>query len=219
MPFLPIMVFAILFGLSMDYQVFLVSRMQEEWGHTGDNRAAVRRGLAASGRVVAIAAAIMFSVFAAFVLGNDATIKLFGLALASAVLFDAFVVRLIIVPSVMYQLGNANWWLPGWLDRILPNGRGRDRGGPRVRGRRDRRHPRRGRGSGEDVRLSPRSVERPGRVGVSLPGRDRYGRWRGDRQHARHLGAPGRRVLPVRGCHDARRRLGPPGRVRDGLPR
>ena len=121
MPFLPIMVFAILFGLSMDYQVFLVSRMQEEWGHTEDNDKAVRRGLAASGRVVMIAAAIMISVFSAFVLGNEPTIKLFGLALASAVLFDAFVIRLIIVPSVMYQLGRANWWLPGWLGRILPS--------------------------------------------------------------------------------------------------
>ena len=121
MPFLPIMVFAILFGLSMDYQVFLVSRMQEEWGHTADNDKAVRRGLAASGRVVMIAAAIMISVFAAFVLGNEPTIKLFGLALATAVLFDAFVIRLIIVPSVMYQLGNANWWLPSWMGRILPN--------------------------------------------------------------------------------------------------
>ena len=121
MPFLPIMVFAILFGLSMDYQVFLVSRMQEEWGHTGDNDRAVRRGLAASGRVVMIAAAIMISVFSAFVLGNEPTIKLFGLALATAVLFDAYVVRLIIVPSIMYQLGRANWWLPGWLGRILPN--------------------------------------------------------------------------------------------------
>jgi len=121
MPFLPIMVFAILFGLSMDYQVFLVSRMQEEWGHTHDNRAAVRRGLAASGRVVAIAAAIMFSVFAAFMLGSDATIKLFGLALSSAVLFDAFIVRLIIVPSLMYQVGAANWWLPRWLGRVLPS--------------------------------------------------------------------------------------------------
>ncbi len=121
MPFLPIMVFAILFGLSMDYQVFLVSRMQEEWGHTHDNNKAVRRGLAASGRVVMIAAAIMFSVFSAFVLGSEPTIKLFGLALASAVLFDAFVIRLIIVPSVMYQFGRANWWLPGWLGRILPN--------------------------------------------------------------------------------------------------
>jgi putative drug exporter of the RND superfamily len=121
MPFLPIMVFAILFGLSMDYQVFLVSRMQEEWGHTADNDKAVRRGLAASGRVVMIAAAIMISVFSAFVLGNEPTIKLFGLALATAVLFDAFVIRLIIVPSVMYQLGNANWWLPAWLGRVLPN--------------------------------------------------------------------------------------------------
>ena len=121
MPFLPIMVFAILFGLSMDYHVFLVSRMQEEWGHTHDNNKAVRRGLAASGRVVMIAAAIMFSVFSAFVLGSEPTIKLFGLALASAVLFDAFVIRLIIVPSVMYQLGRANWWMPGWLGRVLPN--------------------------------------------------------------------------------------------------
>jgi RND superfamily putative drug exporter len=120
-PFLPIMVFAILFGLSMDYQVFLVSRMQEEWTHTHDNRKSVRRGLAASGRVVAIAAAIMFSVFAAFILGNDPVIKLFGLALSSAVLFDAFIVRLIIVPSLMYQFGTANWWLPGWLQRILPS--------------------------------------------------------------------------------------------------
>ena len=119
-PFLPIMVFAILFGLSMDYQVFLVSRMQEEWSKTGDNRRSIRRGLASSGRVVAIAAAIMFSVFAAFILGNDPTIKLFGLALSTAVLFDAFIVRLIIVPSLMFAFGRANWWLPGWLNRILP---------------------------------------------------------------------------------------------------
>ena len=120
MPFLPIMVFAILFGLSMDYQVFLVSRMQEEWMHTHDNRKAVRRGLAASGRVVAIAAAIMISVFGAFILGSDSTIKLFGLSLATAVLFDAFIVRLIIVPALMNQLGTANWWLPRWLDKLLP---------------------------------------------------------------------------------------------------
>lgn len=120
MPFLPIMVFAILFGLSMDYQVFLVSRMQEEWAHTQDNRKAVRRGLAASGRVVAIAAAIMFSVFAAFAPATVQTIKLFGVALSAAVLFDAFLIRLIIVPSLMYQFGKANWWLPRWLGRVLP---------------------------------------------------------------------------------------------------
>ena len=120
-PFLPIMVFAILFGLSCDYQVFLVSRMHEEWLHTGDNRAAVRRGLAGSGRVVAIAAAIMVSVFGAFVLGNDPIIKLFGVALSTAVLLDAFVVRLVLVPSLMAILGPANWWLPGWLDKVLPH--------------------------------------------------------------------------------------------------
>ena len=119
-PFLPIMVFSILFGLSMDYQVFLVSRMQEEWARTGDNLASVRRGLAGSGRVVVIAAAIMSSVFLAFVPSTNSTIKLFGLALASAVIIDAFIVRLVLVPSVMSLLGKANWWLPGWLDRVLP---------------------------------------------------------------------------------------------------
>ncbi|HET8969918.1 MAG TPA: MMPL family transporter [Candidatus Nanopelagicales bacterium] len=120
-PFMPIMVFAILFGLSMDYQVFLVSRMQEEWAHTGDNRAAIRRGLAGSGRVVAIAAAIMTSVFAAFILGSNSFIKLFGVALSTAVLFDAFVNRLVLIPSLMTIIGKANWWLPGWLDKIIPH--------------------------------------------------------------------------------------------------
>ncbi|MDQ5975690.1 MAG: putative drug exporter of the superfamily, partial [Actinomycetota bacterium] len=119
-PFLPIMVFAILFGLSMDYQVFLVSRMQEEWNRIGDNSAAVRRGLAGSGRVVVIAAAIMASVFLAFVPSTNSTIKLFGIALASAVIIDAFIVRLILVPALMSMFGKANWWLPGWLDRLLP---------------------------------------------------------------------------------------------------
>jgi putative drug exporter of the RND superfamily len=120
-PFLPIMVFSILFGLSCDYQVFLVSRMHEEWVNTGDNRKAIRRGLAGSGRVVAIAAAIMTSVFGAFILGNDTIIKLFGVALSTAVLLDAFVVRLILVPSLMTIFGTANWWLPGWLSRLLPH--------------------------------------------------------------------------------------------------
>ena len=120
-PFLPIMVFAILFGLSCDYQVFLVSRMHEEWLHTHDNHLAIRRGLAGSGRVVAIAALIMTSVFAAFVLGNDQTVKLFAVSLSSAVLLDAFVVRLILVPALMTVLGPRNWWLPGWLDRLLPH--------------------------------------------------------------------------------------------------
>jgi len=120
-PFLPAMVFAIVFGLSMDYQVFLVSRMQEEWGHTHDNHAAIRRGLAGSGRVVAIAGAIMASVFGSFIIATDETIKLFGLALSTAILFDAFVIRLVLVPSLMAIFHKANWWLPGWLDRIIPH--------------------------------------------------------------------------------------------------
>lgn len=120
MPFLPVMVFAILFGLSMDYQVFLVSRMQEEWVRTKDNSLSVRRGLAGSGRVVMIAAAIMASVFLAFVPAIDSTIKLFGVSLASAVIVDAFIVRMVLVPSVMSILGKHNWYLPRWLDRILP---------------------------------------------------------------------------------------------------
>jgi len=119
-PFLPIMVFSILFGLSMDYQVFLVSRMKEEWNRTSDSAMSVRRGLGGSGRVVVIAALIMSSVFLAFVPSTNATIKLFGIALASAVIIDAFIIRLIFVPSLMSMLGRANWWLPGWLDRILP---------------------------------------------------------------------------------------------------
>jgi RND superfamily putative drug exporter len=120
-PFLPIMVFAILFGLSCDYQVFLVSRMHEEWMHTHDNRKSVRRGLAGSGRVVAMAAAIMTSVFGAFVLSNDPIIKLFGVALSTAVLLDAFIVRLIFIPSLMTVIGPRNWWLPSWLERVLPH--------------------------------------------------------------------------------------------------
>lgn len=120
-PFLPVMVFAILFGLSMDYQVFLVSRMQEEWERKHDNAVAVRRGLAGSGRVVLMAALIMASVFAAFIPTPNNTIKLFGIALASAVLVDAFLIRLVFVPSLMALLHNGNWWLPGWLDRVLPH--------------------------------------------------------------------------------------------------
>lgn len=119
-PFLPVMVFAILFGLAMDYHVFLVSRMREEWALRGDNATAVRRGLAGSGRVVLMAALIMISVFAAFIPTPNNTIKLFGVALASAVVIDAFIIRLVFVPAFMALLGRANWWLPGWLDRVLP---------------------------------------------------------------------------------------------------
>lgn len=120
LPFLPIMVFAILFGLSMDYEVFLVSRMQEGWNTSSDNKEAVRYGLAGSGKVVVAAALIMSSVFLAFVPVPNDTIKLFGVALASAVLIDAFIVRLVLVPSVMSLLGRANWWLPKWLANHMP---------------------------------------------------------------------------------------------------
>lgn len=120
LPFLPLMVFAILFGLSMDYQVFLVSRMREAWENSPDNKAAVRMGLAGSGRVVVVAASIMTSVFIAFVLSPNSTLKLFGVALAAAVVIDAFLVRLVLVPSLMSLFGQANWWIPRWMNKVLP---------------------------------------------------------------------------------------------------
>jgi RND superfamily putative drug exporter len=119
-PFLPVMLFAIIFGLSMDYEVFLVTRMHEEWQHTRDAGYAVRHGLALTGKVVMAAAIIMISVFGSFVLGDDRTIKLFGVGLASAVLFDAFVIRLVLVPALMHLFGRASWWMPSWLNRRLP---------------------------------------------------------------------------------------------------
>jgi RND superfamily putative drug exporter len=118
--FLPMMLFAILFGLSMDYEVFLLSRVREEYLRRHDSDAAVIEGIAATGRVITSAALIMISVFAAFVLSPEPTIKMFGLGLATAVLIDATVVRVVLVPATMKLLGERNWWLPGWLDRILP---------------------------------------------------------------------------------------------------
>ncbi|GAA2197068.1 MMPL family transporter [Streptomyces bangladeshensis] len=119
-PFLPVIMVAVLFGLSMDYQVFLVGRMYEEWLETGDNRRAVRVGLAETSRVINSAAVIMISVFLAFVLSGDRVIAMFGIALAAAVALDAFVLRTLLVPALMHLLGAANWWLPGWLERRLP---------------------------------------------------------------------------------------------------
>ena len=118
--FLPIMLFAILFGLSMDYEVFLVSRIQEEWLKSHDNSAAVRRGLAATGGVITSAATIMFSVFIAFVFGGQRIIQEFGVGLAAAVLFDASVIRSALVPALMQWWGIANWWFPTWMDKFLP---------------------------------------------------------------------------------------------------
>ncbi len=118
--FLPVFLFAIVFGLSMDYEVFLVTRMHEEWEHHKDAAGAVRNGLALTGKVIMAAAIIMISVFGSFMLGDDRTIKLFGFGLASAVFFDAFIIRLILVPAIMYILGTWNWWMPARLERRLP---------------------------------------------------------------------------------------------------
>jgi RND superfamily putative drug exporter len=119
-PFIPVFMFAIVFGLSMDYEVFLVTRMHEEWERTRDASFAVRHGLALTGKVITAAAIIMVSVFGAFILGDDRVIKLFGLGLASAVLFDAFVIRLVLVPALMYLFGRASWWMPAWMSRRMP---------------------------------------------------------------------------------------------------
>lgn len=119
--FVPVMIFAIVFGLSMDYEVFLVSRMHEEWRRTGDARLAVREGLATTGGVITAAAVIMILVFGAFLLNPDRMLAQFGLGLAVAVLVDAFVIRCLVVPAVMRLLGERAWWLPRWLDRRLPH--------------------------------------------------------------------------------------------------
>ncbi|MGH9018697.1 MAG: MMPL family transporter, partial [Acidimicrobiales bacterium] len=119
--FLPVMLFAILFGLSMDYQVFLVTRIHEEWLKSGDNRVAVRNGLAATGKTITAAALIMILVFGSFILGGERVIKEFGLGLAGGILIDAVVIRMAVVPSVMLLIGKANWWFPSSLDRILPH--------------------------------------------------------------------------------------------------
>lgn len=118
--FLPMMLFAVLFGLSMDYEVFLVSRIQEEYLRTGNNTEAVARGLSVTTRVISAAAAIMVAVFLAFVAGDQRIVKEFGVGLATAIFVDATLVRLVLVPSIMQLVGNANWWFPRWLDRIVP---------------------------------------------------------------------------------------------------
>jgi putative drug exporter of the RND superfamily len=118
--FLPIFLFSIVFGLSMDYEVFLMSRIHEEWERTGDASEAVTRGLALTGRVITAAAAIMVTVFLSLAIGEDRIIKLFGLGLASAVFIDAVIIRSVLVPSIMQLLGKRAWWFPAWLDRILP---------------------------------------------------------------------------------------------------
>ena len=118
--FIPMMMFAVLFGLSMDYEVFLLSRVREEYVRTRDNAAAVADGLAATARVITAAAAIMIAVFLAFVLGDQIFLKIMGVGMATAIFVDATIVRMVLVPATMELLGDANWWLPKWLDRRLP---------------------------------------------------------------------------------------------------
>ncbi len=119
--FLPVIMLAILFGLSMDYQVFLVSRMHEEWIATGDNEKAVTTGQAETGRIITSAALIMITVFASFMFGGEKIIKEFGLGLAAAVFIDAFVLRTVLVPALMHLFGKSNWWLPKSIDKVLPH--------------------------------------------------------------------------------------------------
>jgi RND superfamily putative drug exporter len=114
------MLFAIVFGLSMDYEVFLLSRVKEEYDRTGDNASAVADGLAATARVITAAALIMVFVFGSFVLGYDRQLKLFGLGLSVAVFIDATIVRMVLVPATMELLGDRNWWIPAWMNRLLP---------------------------------------------------------------------------------------------------
>jgi RND superfamily putative drug exporter len=116
----PMMLFAIVFGLSMDYEVFLLSRVKEEYDRTGDNASAVADGLTATARVITAAALIMVFVFGSFVLGYDRQLKLFGLGLSVAVFIDATIVRMVLVPATMELLGDRNWWIPAWMNRLLP---------------------------------------------------------------------------------------------------
>jgi uncharacterized membrane protein YdfJ with MMPL/SSD domain len=119
-PVLPMLLFAIVFGLSMDYEVFLLSRVREAWARTGDNTRAVDLGVGATARVITAAGAVMIAVFATFMLGPDRLIKLFGFALAVPVLVDIVLIRLVLAPAAMALFGRANWYLPRWLDRLLP---------------------------------------------------------------------------------------------------
>jgi RND superfamily putative drug exporter len=119
-PFIPVIMFATLFGLSMDYEVFLLSRVREAWLGGRSTSSAVTEGLSRTAGVISAAAAIMVVVFGALALSPEVFLKLIGVGLATAVLIDATIVRLVLVPSVMQLLGERNWWMPGWLDRIVP---------------------------------------------------------------------------------------------------
>jgi RND superfamily putative drug exporter len=135
-PFIPVMMFAVLFGLSMDYEVFLLSRVREEYRRTGETSTAVADGLAKTARVITAAAAIMVVVFLAFIFSTEVFLKLMGVGMATAILVDATVVRMVLVPAVMQLMGRANWWIPRWLDRVLPKLDGEPAGVPATAGER-----------------------------------------------------------------------------------
>jgi RND superfamily putative drug exporter len=118
--FVPVLMFAVLFGLSMDYEVFLVARMREAWLRTGDNATAIVQGLAGTARVITAAAAIMIAVFAAFIPSPTLVLKVIGIGMASAILIDATIVRMLLVPAVMHLMGALNWWMPAWLEALVP---------------------------------------------------------------------------------------------------
>ncbi len=119
-PFIPVMMFAILFGLSMDYEVFLLSRIREAWLRDGDARGAITEGVAGTARVITAAAAIMVAVFGAFVLSDEVFLKLIGVGMATAILVDATIIRMVLVPAVMQLMGSRTWWMPAWMQRIVP---------------------------------------------------------------------------------------------------
>ena len=172
MPLAPMLMFAILFGLSMDYEVFLLSRVREQFMRHGDAKKAIVEGVATTGRVITSAALIMISVFASFILMADVTAKMFGVGLAVAVLLDVTLVRMVLVPSAMSLLGARAWWLPKWLDRLLPEHR------PGRWARRDEAH-RRGREAAGGGHQGPRLRIISYTAGAAGPswGRPRWRAW------------------------------------------
>ena len=199
----PVLFFAILFGLSMDYQVFLVSRMHEEWVHTHDNRRAITVGQAETGGIITAAAFIMITVFAGFIIDPNRVVKLLGIGLASAVFLDAFVLRTVLVPSLMHLFGKSNWFFPKALEKVTPHvsidaeDAAEARGAQRRQAGRRRGHPGEGLTAPADRATFP--GRRPGNVARSSSGLSAQrtsaalsGRWsRG--HHRRVSGAPGRR--------------------------
>ena len=205
LPFIPLFMFAILFGLSMDYEVFLLSRIREEYLATHDNEASVIHGIASTARVITSAALIMVSVFMGFVLGSDPTAKMLGLGLAVAVLVDATLVRLVLLPATMKLLGHANWWLPAWLDRLLPVvdvlGEARHPTGPGHSETLSVRETRSGRAS-EPTRMSATwarptrmaatsSSSRPTRARLAPPRDERFASWTVKHRRRRRSSRPG----------------------------